>query len=64
MQGEGAAECGVASLCLEWTFGQQPVDGLNGSALANRALQEQAQAPHCLQGYLVKENGKISCNAS
>lgn len=35
MQGEGAVECGIASWCLEGAFGQQPMDRLNNSAMAN-----------------------------
>jgi len=54
VQGEGVAEGGVAGLYLERTFGEQLVDGLNRSAVADRTLQEQAQAPHGLQGYLAK----------
>lgn len=53
--GEGAAERGVAGLRLERTFAQQLVDGLNRSAVADGALQEQPQALHGLQGDLAKE---------
>lgn len=35
VQREGTGERGVASLCFEWTFGQQPVNGLNSFSLAN-----------------------------
>lgn len=35
VQGEGTGERGVASLCFEGTFGQQPVNGLNSFSLAN-----------------------------
>ena len=54
MEREGAALCGVARLLLKRTFGQQSVDGLNASSVADRALQEEAQAPHSLQRYLPK----------
>ena len=58
VQGEGSAEGGVASLCLDWTSGQEPVDGLDGSATGSRALQQQTQALHGLQGDLPKDHFK------
>ncbi|TNN79033.1 hypothetical protein EYF80_010712 [Liparis tanakae] len=68
VQGEGVAEGGVAGPYLEQTFGEQLVDGLNLSAGAEGTLQEQAQAPHSLQGYLAKNThetnvrrGRRSC---
>lgn len=60
VQGEGTGERGVASLCLEWTFGQQPVNGLNSFSLANWALQKQTQAPHSVQGYLIEHDWEFS----
>lgn len=59
MQREAAAERGEAGLCLKRSFGKQPVDRLNSFPAASRALQEQAQAPHSLQGYLAKDNGVV-----
>lgn len=35
VQMKGASECRVASLRLKWIFGQQRVEGLNGSVLAH-----------------------------
>lgn len=63
MQGERAAEGGVGGLRLEWIVGQQPVDRTNISTMVQRALQEQAQGPHSLQGYLGEANSKISLNS-
>lgn len=59
VQGEGAGECGVASLCLKRTFAQQLVDRQNSFATANWALQDQAQALNSLQGYLEKDESKV-----
>lgn len=64
VQGEGAAEFGVARLGLQRGFGQQPVERVDGSASAHCALQEQTEPLHCLQGYLDSHNSTVSLSSS